>query len=78
MDTEKARRTNIASRLAAGTASERDRDDALAEILLSLWSEDDLDKRIDNKVHLCYEQHRCRTQISLAGVFKTVAGFFTS
>lgn len=54
-----SKRLLLATKLASGTATERERDEAIAEILLSLWSEKALDKVIDDKIKACREANGC-------------------
>lgn len=44
-----ARRQYLAARLAANTASDAERDEALGTILLSLFSQEDVEKMIDRR-----------------------------
>lgn len=47
---EREQRQLLAMRLASGKATEEERDQALAEILLSLWSEKELVELIDKRI----------------------------
>ena len=56
-ETDKNKRILLATKLANGTATQQERDAALAELLLTLWDTPTLnkqiDERIDNKCKAC-------------------------
>lgn len=51
-----ARRHYLAAKLAAHTATEAERDEAIGTILISLWGKEDVERIIDERHHdLCKE-----------------------
>lgn len=48
-DSSHTKRQYLAAKLAAHTASDAERDEALATILLTLWTEEDIERTIDNR-----------------------------
>ena len=51
-----ARKQYLAAKLAAHTATEAERDEALGTILLSLWEREDVEKMVEKKhIALCKE-----------------------
>ena len=54
MNNDTARKKYLAAKLAANTATEAERNEALGTILLSLWSKEDVEKVVEEKhVALC-------------------------
>ena len=61
-ETDKNKRILLATKLANGTATQQERDAALAELLLTLWDTETLnahiDERIDAKCKVCDKTKR--------------------
>lgn len=54
MNDDTARKKYLAAKLAANTATEAERNEALGTILLSLWSKEDVEKVVEEKhIALC-------------------------